>query len=254
MSSNPVTPANSPSPEHVGPEQVRSSPLWLKIGAGVLLVAVAAVLGEELARHLPALEKWVESHGFAGMAVFVLLVVVGTSVFIPDSIFALAAGALFGLWWGTAVMGVAGALAATMNFFVSRHLLEGLVQKRLAANPKLVAIQQAVQSEGFRLLFLLRLTPVNPVTVSYLLGVTRIRYRTFIAATAGLLPGLFMEVYFGYLAKHVAKASGEAGERSALHTVMMGIGLLACVALVIYSARVARRALATHTMATANPQ
>ena len=59
-----------------------------------------------------------------------------------------------------------------------------------------------------------------------------------------MVPSLFVEVYFGYVAKHVARISGKASEHSALHSAVTIAGLLLCVVLLLYVIRVARRALA----------
>jgi uncharacterized membrane protein YdjX (TVP38/TMEM64 family) len=111
-------------------------------------------------------------------------------------------------------------------------------------NPKLAAIESAVAREGLRLQFLLRLTPINPVTVSYVLGASQTRFSAFLAAALGLIPALFVEVYFGYTAKHLAEVAGQASEHSSLHTAFTIVGLVLCVALLAYVVRLARRAVA----------
>jgi len=216
----------------------------LKIVIGALLLVVAVWLGRDFGHHLPALEKWVASHGVWGFIVFVAAVVVCTSLFVPDTVFAVVAGVLFGVFWGTVVVVVGSLLTATVDFAVSRRFLQARVRRWLEANPRLATIERAVKREGLRFLFLLRLTPIHPVTVSYVLGATNTRYPTFLAACFGLIPGLFVEVYFGYVAKHVAKVSGKVSEHSTVHTALTVAGLLLCVAVLVYVTRLARRALA----------
>jgi uncharacterized membrane protein YdjX (TVP38/TMEM64 family) len=210
-----------------------------KILIGALLLIVAIALGRDFGHHLPALEKWIASHGILGFVVFVLTVVLCTSLFIPDTIFAVLAGVLFGVFWGTISVVMASLLTA-----LSRWLLRERVRRWLATRPRLAAIERAVKQEGLRFLFLLRLTPIHPVAVSYVLGATNTRFTTFLVASLGLIPGLFVEVYFGYVAKHVAKVSGNVSDDSTLHTGLTLAGLLVCVASLVYVTRLARRALA----------
>jgi uncharacterized membrane protein YdjX (TVP38/TMEM64 family) len=158
-------------------------------------------------------------------------------------VFAVSAGILFGVAKGTAIMAVACLLTALVNFTVSRRFLHSHVRRWLESSPRLASLERAVQNEGLRFLFLLRLTPLHPVTVNYLLGATQTRISTFLLASLGMIPGLFVSVYFGFVAKQVTKASGQAGTHSALHTAITIGGLLACAAFLVYVTRLARRAL-----------
>jgi membrane protein DedA with SNARE-associated domain len=62
--------------------------------------------------------------------------------------------------------------------------------------------------------------------------------------TLGLIPILFVEVYFGYLANHVTTVAGNVSEHSTLHTIVTVVGFVVCIVLMIYIARVASRAIA----------
>ena len=220
------------------------SRVWATLALVALLVGGAAWLGRDFGHHIPQLEVWIAAQGVWGYVFFVVAVVVGTSIFLPDTAFAVAAGALFGVFGGTAVMAIACLLTATLNYVLGRLFFESLVRGLLARRPRWAAIERAVNRAGLRFQFLLRLTPVNPVTVSYVLGATATRYATFLIACLGLIPSLFVEVYFGYVAKHVAKMSGKVSEHSTLHSALSIAGLLVCVAVLAYVVRVARRAIA----------
>lgn len=229
----------------------RCSRLGLKILIGLLLLGAAFGLGRDIGHHLPEIERWIASHGALGFMTFIVAVVVCTSLFVPDTVFAVLAGVLFGVFWGTFAVVVACLFTATLNFEVSRRLLHDRVRRWLAANPRLSAIEQAVKREGVRFLFLLRLTPIHPVTVSYLLGATNTRFGTFFVASLGLIPGLFVEVYFGYVAGHVAKVAGNVGEHSGWQTALTLAGLILCVAVLVQVTRIASRALAGYEQPSA---
>jgi len=197
-----------------GPLAHARAKLIVKIVLGLALIVAAAWLGRDFAHHLPTIEDWVAAQGAWGYVAFVLAVAILTSIFVPDTLFAVIAGALFGLGLGTLLVVLGSLLAAALDFALGRLLLQRAVQGWLAHSPKLAAIQRAVNREGFRFQFLLRLTPVNPVTISYILGATGTRFATFIVACLGMIPSLFVEVYFGYVAKHVAKITGQVSEHS----------------------------------------
>lgn len=221
-------------------------PKKLAIGALALavLAGVAMWLGPQLGTEIVALEQWIARQGVWGPVMFAGAIVLLTLVFIPDSLMAAAAGALFGMALGVATTIVGVVTAQCIAFGLSRHFLHDRVHNALSDRPKLLAIEQAANREGLRLQFLLRLTPLNPVAVSHVIGITRVRFRSFLIACVGLIPGLFVEVYLGYTAKHLLKVSGHVSEHSTLHTVLTVSGLLVCMLLLAYVTRLARNALA----------
>ena len=133
----------------------------------VMLVLVAASLGHDFLRHVGAVEDWISSHGWLGIFAFIAVAIVFTSIFVPDTVFAVIAGVLFGVLGGTLLMIAAALCTATLNFALARGLLHRTVTKTLKSRPTLAAVQNAVSDEGLRFQLLLRLTPLNPVSVNY---------------------------------------------------------------------------------------
>ncbi|MBL9175409.1 MAG: TVP38/TMEM64 family protein [Verrucomicrobiales bacterium] len=223
----------------------RAAPGWVgHVIAGVLLLMVAAGVGREVGHRIPALESWIEQQGIWGWLVFVGVTLVCTSCFVPDTLFAVMAGVLYGVAGGTAIITVAVLLTAVLNFTLARWWLHGMVRRWLSRRPRLAAIERAVDREGLRFLVLLRLTPLSPVAVSYLLGTTRTRFIPFLASSLGLIPGLFVEVYLGHVARHVVGAAGAVPGHSHAHAALTLMGLALCFALLAYVTRIARRAIA----------
>jgi uncharacterized membrane protein YdjX (TVP38/TMEM64 family) len=218
--------------------------IGLRLLVGSCLLAAIVWFGRHAVEDIKAIETWIAGHGVWGWVAFVGMVVLFTSMFVPDTLLAVVAGSLFGLTWGTVLTFVGVVLTAVLNFLIARSLLRSRIEKMLEKHPKLRAIQHAANHEGLRLQLLLRLAPLNPVSVSYVLGASGVPFSTFLFATVGLLPVVFVEVYFGYLASHVTTIAGNANEHSTLHTVVTVIGFVVCVVLMIYIARVASRAIA----------
>jgi len=221
---------------------------WKSVGLrllfGLCLLIAVVWFGRYALDELKTLETWIAHHGLWGMVAYVAVVVVLTSMFVPDTVLAFAAGAVFGLIWGTALLVAGSIITAVVNFFAARVLLRQPIEAMLQQHPKLQAIKAAADSEGLRLQLLLRLAPVNPVSVSYVLGASGVRFSTFLIATVGLIPGLFTEVYFGYVASHMTKVAGRANEHSTMHTVVTVVGFVVCIVLVVLISRIAAKAIA----------
>jgi uncharacterized membrane protein YdjX (TVP38/TMEM64 family) len=139
---------------------------------------------------------------------------------------------------------VAGSLlAAALQFLLSQHLLRTQIQRALAGRPALAAIQRGVSRDTYRLQVLLRLTPLNPATVSYMLGAAGVRFSGFLLACLALIPNLFIEVYFGRVGKHVARMAGRDARTVYLHDLVVIGSLAVCVIVVVLVSRMARKAV-----------
>jgi uncharacterized membrane protein YdjX (TVP38/TMEM64 family) len=142
-----------------------------------------------------------------------------------------------------------------LGFLVSRYVARGLVETRLAGDPRLALIDRAIGAEGRKIVLLLRLSPVFPFSLlNYALGLTRVRFADYLLASIGMLPGTLLYVYSGKLAGDVATLAGGAPvAKGAGYYALWGVGLLATLAVTVYVTRIARRALAQATAASVSP-
>ena len=129
------------------------------IVALILLVGLfAAARALPVERWLEDMRGWIDGFGALGMLVFVVIYVIGAVLFVPGSALTLAAGAMFGLWWGTAIVSVASTTAAAIAFLIARSFARSAVEQRVAGNPRFSAIDRAIGKGGWRIVGLLRLS------------------------------------------------------------------------------------------------
>jgi len=210
----------------------------------LLLVVAIAVLGHAVGHHIRAIESWIGSLGPWGVLAFMVLLVLATTLLVPETALAIMAGALFGLGEGLAVVVAGGIVAAALQFFLARTILHTHVQRALGSRPRLASIQQAVTRSEVRLQALLRLTPLNPATLSYIFGAAGVRFAGFLLACCAMLPNELIEVYFGYAGRHVAKIAGSNTAGLGLHDVTVVGGLVTGVVVMVLVSRIAREAVA----------
>jgi uncharacterized membrane protein YdjX (TVP38/TMEM64 family) len=213
------------------------------LAVGLLLIAAIVVGGREIEHHITAIESWITRLGPWGVLAFVGLFVLATSFLLPDTVLCIIAGALFGMGWGAGAVLVGSILAAMIQFALAHQLLRALIERTLAARPSLAAIRRAVSRDEFRLQVLLRLTPLNPATISYLLGAAGVRFSGFLIACLALTPNLVIEVYFGYVGKHAARLAGSDARTVHLHDLAIIGGLVMCIAVMVLLSRIARKAV-----------
>jgi len=216
---------------------------WLII---VVALGIAFLLfGREAALRLPTFAAWVQSLGVWGPLAFVVGYGIAAVLLIPAVLLTLAGGALFGFRRGVVYVALGATLGATLAFFTARYLVRQFVEAHVNRHPRLAAIDRAVESEGARLVFLLRLSPIVPfVFLNYVLGVSRIRFRDYIAGTAGMLPAVAAYVYAGKFAGDLATlATGAATPRGPTYFWLMAVGLAATVMATVLITRAAARAI-----------
>ena len=214
---------------------------WLLYPAAAILIFVIAKelhLQDRLKQGL----DWVGQLGPWGPALFIGLYIVATVLFIPGSALTLGAGALFGVAWGSVYVSIGSTLGATAAFLVGRYLARNAIARKIEGNERFAAIDQAVANEGWKIVGLMRLSPVFPFTLmNYAFGLTRVKLGHYVLASwIGMMPGTVMYVYLGSLAK---AASGER-TRTTGEWVLYAVGLLATLLVTIFVTRIAKQALA----------
>ncbi|MDH3520747.1 MAG: TVP38/TMEM64 family protein [Myxococcales bacterium] len=222
---------------------------WSRVALGLAALVALVLLGRSAGDALPALTARVEAFGIWGPALFMLAYAAAVVAFVPASLLTLAAGAIFGISAGTAYVFVAATLGSAAAFLVSRYLARAAIEQKLAGNEKFASIDRAVGEQGRKIVFLLRLSPLFPFNLlNYALGLTRVRFVDYLVASLGMLPGTLLYVYSGKLAGDVAAlAGGAAPERGLAHSLFLGFGLVATIAVTLVVTRIARRALAEAT-------
>lgn len=214
----------------------------------LLIVAVAALLllGRALdaGAWLGAALGWIRGLGPVAPLVFFGLYIIACVLLLPGSVLTLGAGAVFGVAHGIVIVWISAVCGATAAFLVGRYFVRDWVARTIAANPKLQALDATVTQDGWKIVALMRLSPVIPFNLlNYAFGATRVSLRDYALATAvGILPGTAMYVYLGSVAGELA--AGAAHARTPLEWAFYGVGLIATVVVTVYLTRVARASLA----------
>lgn len=174
-----------------------------------LFLMVGILIGAALGYHFGGLKQYFDRNAIdvlrgqvlemgalgvlAFMAVYIFFVTFG----IPNLPLQLMCGAIYGMWPAYAMMYVGvniGALTAfSMGRFLGRKGIEELWGHRLKG------LNAMIERGGFRLLLILRLLPLMPFnSINYGSGISRIRVKTYMAATVlGTIPLTFLHVTLG---------------------------------------------------------
>lgn len=211
----------------------------------VIGIVLVVLLARWLGGYLQPFAEWVADQGAVGIVAFVIGYAVATVLAIPGSLLTLAAGAIFGIAEGTAAVFTGAVLGSSAAFLIGRYLARPLVQRRVASDPRFERIDRAVAREGWKIVGLLRLSPLLPYNaLNYALGLTGVSFRDYLIGAVGMLPGTLLYVYSGRVAGELAVLAGGGGvERGTGYFVLLGVGLVATILVTIWVGRIARRAL-----------
>jgi uncharacterized membrane protein YdjX (TVP38/TMEM64 family) len=140
----------------------------------------------------------VHANPWSSSAGFFLIYVGVTAVSLPGAaVMTLAAGAIFGLWWGLVLVSFASSLGATLAMLVARTLLRDWVKSRFAR--QLAAIDRGLEAEGGFYLFSIRMVPLFPFfIINLVMGLTGIStWQFYWVSQVGMLAGTFVYVFAG---------------------------------------------------------
>jgi uncharacterized membrane protein YdjX (TVP38/TMEM64 family) len=175
-----------------------------------------AAVGQFFQDPTAALEQVTElvaSMGPAGPLYFSLVYILAEVLCIPAVPLTASAGYLFGVGTGTLVVLLSASTAASISFVIGRTLLRTTVEQWMQDTPQFAKLDKAIAKEGFKLMLLLRLSPLFPFALSnYLYGATSIDFVPFFWATLlGFTPGTLAYVYTGVVGKALT-AGGDSAQ------------------------------------------
>ena len=218
----------------------------IKAVVAVVLIAGLIVLGRvfDVPTYLRQAMLWIDGLGFVGVFVFIALYATTTVLLVPGTIPTLAAGAIFGLAQGAVYVSLGSTIGATLAFFVGRYLARDAVAGAVGKNPRFAAIDEAIGREGWKIVGLLRLSPVVPFSLSnYFYGITSVKPVGYVLASwIGMMPGTIMYVYIGTLLGIAATGGGQDGMTTG-QWIMTIVGLAATVVVTVFITRVAKKAI-----------
>jgi len=218
----------------------------------VLVMAVIAFFALGLQRYLSLeyiksqqgqLEAWRAANPLvAGLTFFGLYVAV-TALSLPGAtILTLAAGAIFGLAWGSLIASFAASIGATLAFLMSRVVLRDWVQARFGE--RLAAINDGVRKDGAFYLFTLRVLPLFPFfLINLAMGLTQIRVLTYYwVSQIGMLLGTVVYVNAGTQLARIDKLADVASPGLLASLALLGLfPLIAKKGVELFRARKATR-------------
>lgn len=219
---------------------MRRLPLLLAVVAAILFLAFGGarhVSLPELAGNFRRMRDTADAAGLAAPLLFVAAnIAVLMLLVVPSWFCIIAAGLLFGRWFGIVYALIGTTSGAAVVFLMARAGLGGVADR---AGPKVAGIGRALRADAIPYLVFMRLMPVFPFTlVNVVAGLAGLRLRTFVAGTfIGITPGVVIYANIGALLMELM-ARGTPPDTSLLREPrfllpLLGLGVLALLPIIV---------------------
>jgi uncharacterized membrane protein YdjX (TVP38/TMEM64 family) len=240
----PLGEANNMTPEPEPTEEgltARKKKCYKKAVVAVILVAfIAFLIADSLTNGfvkdgINNFLEWIEANPVGGIFVFMLVYFVATVLFVPGSILTLGAGFVFantfglgaGVLLGTLAVFFGASAGAIVSFLLGRFLLRDWVSGLTKKHTIFEALDNAFEEKGFRIMALLRLSPIIPFNaINYIAGVTAISFWAYFWALFAILPGTILYVFLGASAGSLAESANSSGGSSTVTIIVIVIGII----------------------------
>lgn len=143
------------------------------------------------------LKGYIKSYGMVAPIIYIVMFTFVPLTLFPDSILAISGGMVFGMIPGTLYTIIGALFGAVLSFYISRILGRSVVSNIVKNKGRY--FEEGVEKKGFILILILRLIPLIPFDViSYLAGLSKIKFKDFILGTAiGIIPGILIFINIG---------------------------------------------------------
>jgi uncharacterized membrane protein YdjX (TVP38/TMEM64 family) len=189
----------------------------------VLALATLIATAYFFQKYSTEIISWVNQLGWLAPILFLILYCLATIMFLPTMVITLAGGAIFGPLFGTVLNLFGATWGAACSFLITRHLISDWVSRKKGA--RVSRLINEVEQKGWMFVALLRLFPIIPFNiVNYGLGVTKIRFRTYLITTfVFLIPPEIIYTYFGYAGMDILLTQGTFYRNSGI--IISGIAI-----------------------------
>jgi len=218
--------------------------IWKSI-IGVIIIGISVIIGYQLFTNTEAIDSLIRNSGSMGPIIFVSILSMAIVMLFPTPILKIFSGTFFGFSLGFLINFTASMIGGLLAFLIGRYFFKNTVSKFIGKNKVATEIEKALEKEGFKLSFLVRLSPLIPDEwLNYILSVSPISTKDFILSNCSSIVYSLVYAYYGaILGRVVFNQKGLLDIKySTFDWFLMILGLIATVISVIIITNVSKKA------------
>jgi uncharacterized membrane protein YdjX (TVP38/TMEM64 family) len=209
----------------------------ISVGGVIGGIAFTIFLTQTLLAPLIEKANWFPENGLLGIISWLALYVILALLVAPASLHKFISGVLFGFWGGWAIAFIGACLGAILPFFLTKKYLYNWMETKLAKKPTLNALKKAVGEDGFRCVFLTRVSLVIPYPVlNYGFGLTDVTWKDYLLGNTGMIVPGALYAYWGSKAADLSVAVNEGRDWTYWTAIVASI--LLTIWIIVYLRRI----------------
>ncbi|KAF9366904.1 hypothetical protein BGX34_000022 [Mortierella sp. NVP85] len=213
----------------------------------LLTLVVLAFTVFRVQDHIKDILHYIDDHKSIGAVLFVAFYTIACWLFLPGSLFTIGAGFLFKpMPFALAIVLLGDVFGAVGTFLFGRYLFYDWVKGMMSKHPKFNALEEVIREDGWKIVVMLRLTPIPFNLITYFFSVTSISLFTLVWATlVGVFPGTCLGIWIGSLLNGLSGIENPELETKNLVILAMNGVLIVCsiMTLSIFGKRSLRKAM-----------
>jgi uncharacterized membrane protein YdjX (TVP38/TMEM64 family) len=212
------------------------------VGAAAVVAAIAWLPVADWVRDVVV---WTRDLGVVGVLVFSAVFIVIALALLPTMELYIAAGFLYGPWWGALLMTALGVVVELLTLWFVTTRLRDRIERRVRSHPRLAALDRGISEHPFWIVQLLRISPLVPFApLNYALALTKIPlWQRIVANVIGMGLCALPQTYLGSLISGAGHIS-DADAPPAWKHIALVVGLATAIGAGVITAWATKRVLA----------
>ena len=135
-------------------------------------------------------------------------------------------------------------IGSNLAMLLGRYLFRDQTKKMAEKYAIIGALDKAMETEGLKFTFLLRLCPLVPYNAfNYMMGITGVKFWDYCFGGFGMIPGTIVYIFLGTTVSNIADAATGNYESGTASLVFIIVGTILAVLAIVYITIVVRRYL-----------
>ena len=218
--------------------------IWKFVLGGIIII-FSIFVGIQLFTNTEVINELIKNSGSMGPIVYFLILSLAIVMLFPTPILKIFTGTFFGFTIGFLINFAASMLGGLIAFFIGRYFFKDTISKLIESNKVAKEMEKSLEKEGFKLSFLIRLSPLIPDEwLNYTLSLSPISTKTFIFSNCSSIVYSLVYAYYGaILGRVVLTQKGLLDTNyTVIDWIMMILGIVATIISVIIVTRVSKQA------------
>ena len=182
-------------------EQIKSGkPLFFiwKLIIGLVVLIFSVIVGFQLFTNTEFINELIQNSGSMGPLVYVSILSLAITMLFPTPVLKIFSGTFFGFSLGLLINFLACMVGGLLAFLIGRFFFRESIIKTIEKNKIALELEKSLNEEGFKLSFLVRLSPLIPDEwLNYILSVSPISTKTFIFSNSSSIVYSLIYAYYG---------------------------------------------------------